>query len=189
MDKLIAKRPELIYEIVDVFKEQPGTLNELKKLINKKSKADSDPDKCKGDLFEIVSGMFFNLYQNDPTIGLTNYDCIEPEDDYGVDAIGVNVNNNQVAIQVKYRNDPKHLITYSDIAKTYTYGSLHHHLDLNQPNSIYLFTTALGINIHCEKVFGNIIRVINYKIIERFIDGNYTFWRNLYKEVFEYLDS
>jgi hypothetical protein len=132
----------------------------------------------KGDMLEILTEIFFYVYSADPAVGIRDYVPVALSEDYGVDGIGTNVNGDRCAIQVKYRKNPIELITYGDIAKTDSAGRRRHNLPLEKNNTIFLFTTGEGITSACEQVFGNVIRVINRRIISGMIDNNNNFWES-----------
>lgn len=145
-----------------------------------------DPLKFKGDCLEIFAELFFNQFQNDPSVGLMNYEPVDIEDDYGVDATGFNADNRKVAVQVKYRSNPQELVLYEEIAKTFASGELLMDLDLKHKQSVYIFTTAIGVTPACKKVFGNRLVMINIDIIKQFVDNNANFWKQAYMEVYNY---
>lgn len=148
-----------------------------------------DINKFKGDMLEVLSEIFFNAFKTDEAIGLKEYEPINLEDDFGIDATGVNVNNHKCVVQVKYRKNPDSLIEYSDIAKTYTSSLLQLNLSdiYYHDNTIFLFTTAKGVTGAFEKVMKQKVRVINRSIISTKIDNNKTFWKFAFKEISESL--
>lgn len=188
--KLIANHPEEVFEIANEFNNKKKTLKDLNKIIEKLSLNISE-DKIntfKGDVFEIFAWMFFKSFENDPSVGLTDYEAINIENDFGVDGKGINANGTKVAVQVKYRSNPKNLISYGDIAKTYTSGRLQLNLNLKRKDSIYVFTNAIDITPPCKEVFGNTIKVLHGKAIDHYIHNNRSFWKFFYKKVYEYLN-
>lgn len=196
--KLISNYTNEVYTLAETLKNEGGTLKKLNKEIEKLSleiseeeekKEKENRNKFKGDIFEIFAWRFFNGFKNDPSVGLVEYKPIRIEEDYGVDGIGINANGNKVAVQVKYRRNLKDLIRYSDIAKTYTSGKLELGLDLKEKNSIYVFTNSTGITPACERVFGNMIKVLNFSAIDHYIHNNINFWNFFYEEICNYLDN
>lgn len=143
----------------------------------------------KGDMLEVLSEVFFHIFSSHPAVGISNYNPILLSEDYGVDAVGTNVNGDLCAVQVKYRNNPVALITYEDMTKTYTAGKLSHRLSLEKNDTVFLFTTGEGITAPCEQVFGSLIRVINRRIIAGLIDNNQNFWEAVQTMVLDTLDS
>jgi glycyl-tRNA synthetase alpha subunit len=143
----------------------------------------------KGDMLEILGEIFFSVFSADPAVGLADYIPVPLSEDYGVDGIGINVNGDKCAVQMKYRANPLELILYSDIAKTYAAGKLTHNLPLDKNNTIFLFTTGNTITAACEAIFGKIIRVINRNIIAGKIDNNQNFWLQAERLIMDTLDN
>lgn len=151
-----------------------------------------DPDSAltfKGDMLEILAELFFKAFENDPAIGLTQYEAVSIVDDYGVDGYGRNAAGKTCAVQVKYRHNPKDSVLYAEIARTYASGMLQLDLNLEGDDRIFVFTTANEVTPSCSKVFGRMLRVINGEQISRMIDGNVNFWECAYNEVKETLLS
>lgn len=144
--------------------------------------------KFKGDCLEILAEIFFKAHAYDSAIGLTDYHPIPLDEDYGVDAMARNPNGHKVAVQVKYRKNPKDSVEFGDLAKTFTTGLLKHGLDLHEEKTVYLFTTASGITNAADKVMESKLVIINRGIIAEKIDNNITFWEFAYKEIFDTLN-
>lgn len=132
--------------------------------------------KFKGDMLEILGDIFFNIYSSDPAVGLIDYHSVPIDEDYGVDGIGVNVNGDQVAVQMKYKANPLIKIEYKEIARTYCAGREIHNLSLENNDTIIVFTTGNGMTSALQRVLRNKVRVIDRKIIAGFIDDNQNFW-------------
>jgi hypothetical protein len=162
------------------------TINDFVKRVEELSKSYTDPDKLntfKGDMLEIFSEIFFGAFRNSPDVGIREYNPIALDEDYGVDAVGINVNNDACAIQVKYRVNPFERIEYTDIAKTYTSARIRNKLSLENDNTVYLFTTANEVTIACNTVFGKKLRVINRSVIAGKIDNNESFWNEAQERI------
>lgn len=180
--------------VLSIFKgcSKGATLEEYMKAIEKYALQISDEDErrtFKGDMLEILAEIFFKAFENSPTVGLRNYTPIPLDQDYGVDAKGINANGETCAVQVKYRLNPLEEITYSDIARTYASGNIQLKLDLKGKDRIYVFTTASGVNKECRKVFNRMVRVIGKNIIRREINNNVNFWLTAFNEIVETLNS
>ena len=81
------------------------------------------------------------------------------------------------------------LVLYEEIAKTFTSGMKMLDLDLMHKQSVYVFTTAVGVTPSCQKVLGNSLVVINSDIISEQVDNNTNFWEFAFQEVYNYLNS
>lgn len=149
---------------------------------------DEDPRMSfKGDMLEILAEIFFKTFENNPAIGLRDYTPIPLDEDYGVDGRGVNANGVGCAVQIKYRSNPFNLVTYAEIARTYTSANVQLGLELKGSDRIYVFTTALDANIQCHTVFKNMVRVIGKEAISREINNNQNFWLFAFNEIKETL--
>lgn len=144
-------------------------------------------NKLKGDLFEIFAELFFTAFPNDPEIGVIDYRPILLNDDYGVDALGKNVNGDACAIQMKFRTNPIDIIDYDSIAKTYASAKIQLGLSLENDDTIFLLTTGAGISGPCEKVFARKLRTINRGAIAYKVDNNMSFWQYCEDRIFETL--
>jgi hypothetical protein len=150
------------------------------KYVENKGLPNEDHDKSntfKGDMLEILSEIFFGVYYADPMVGVRDYTPVALSEDYGVDAIGINVVDNQVAVQCKFRSNPSEAITYEDMAKTYAAGRKRHHLALEDDDTLFLITTCNSVSKACKHVFGSQLRLIGRDIISLRIDKNETFWQ------------
>jgi len=150
---------------------------------------EKEANKVKGDMFEILACVFFHRFGDEHKVALNNYKPIALSEDFGVDGIGTNAAGTEVAVQVKYRHNPLDLITYGDIAKTFSAGTLIHKLDLTKNNSIYVFTSSKDVTAPCKEVFGARLRVINKDIIETYIDENKNFWANYLQTIYDILQK
>lgn len=150
-----------------------------------------DINKFKGDMLEVFSEMFFNIFKADEAVGITDYAPVEIDSDYGVDATGINVNGHQCAIQVKYRQNPLDLISYADIARTFTSAALQLNMSdvVNHDHTVYLFTSSGGVSAAFDKVMGRKCIVINRSVISTKVDNNITFWNECFNLLSRTLDN
>ncbi len=186
--------PAYKYEFEEIFEQfkDGGTIREFINRVESMARnlpEGHDVNKFKGDMLEVFAEIFFYIFHSDECVGLTNYTPIDIRDDYGVDAIGLNPNGHKAAVQVKYRANPKDIILYSDIGKTFTSGVLQHGLDLAQDYTVYLFTTSNGVTPACKNVLGKRLVIITREIISQKVDNNKNFWALAFEKVYEYLDN
>jgi len=148
-------------------------------------------NKFKGDMLEVFSEMFFNIFGADEGVGIQEYTPGDIGSDYGVDATGTNVNGHSCAIQVKYRSNPLDNISYADIARTFTSAALQLNLKdvIEQDHTVYLFTTANGVSVAFEKVMGRKCVLITRDVISTKVDNNKTFWQKCYELMYHTLDA
>jgi hypothetical protein len=143
--------------------------------------------KFKGDNLEVLSEIFFNCFHADESVGLTSYIPTPLEEDYGVDATGVNPVGRKCAVQCKYKSFQP--VLYEELAKTFSSALLNMNCDVLSPNSIYVFTTAMTQSTAIDKVFGNRVRMINHPVITRKINHNETFWDYALNEIFDTIEQ
>lgn len=144
---------------------------------------ESSSFKFKGDMLEVLAEMFFKAFFCSPIVGLTDYTPIPIVEDYGVDGTGINASGKPCVVQIKYRHDPTNLVLYEEMAKTYTSGRIQLKLPLEGDNCVYVFTSAYGVTIACQTVFGKMLRVLSHDIISNEINNNVTFWNFAYSEI------
>lgn len=158
--------------VSEIDKYAEFSVSEEQNALKKQEKS----NKIKGDLFEVFAEIFFKAFGADNQVGLSNYKVVLIEDDYGVDAIGINANNDQCAVQIKFRSNPSDEIEFSCLAKTDSSAKRLEGIDTNKDNTIFLFTSASGATKAANMVLSKSLRVINRKIISNKIDENHNFW-------------
>lgn len=152
---------------------------------------DDAKNKFKGDMLEVFSEIFFKQFESDESLGITEYQPIEINDDYGVDARGINVNGKQTAIQVKYRSNPEDRISYADIARTFTSAVLQLHMKdvIDNDRTVFLFTNAGGVTGAFDTVMQKKTVIITRGVISTKVDNNITFWKNAYDLIYRTMDN
>jgi len=150
--------------------------------ITRQIEYDKKYNKITGGVFEGFAIIFNHIFQNDPEVGLKFCSATKSNNDFGVDAIGVNANGISCATQIKFRSNIKDLITYEDICKTYTSGQIDFNIDTNKDNSIWVFTTGT-VNYIALNRFQNRLKVIDRKLIGTKINNNDSFWEEAWRLV------
>lgn len=188
----VLANPKMYYDLYDRWSQKTSFqtinewINDVEILANTMPDTDSAL-KLRGDMLEVLSEIFFNAFQNDEAVGIKDYEPVAINEDYGVDAVGINPNGLRVAVQCKYKNfEP---VTYTELAKTFTSGLLILKCDLMQANSIYVFTTAVQFSSAVDKNLGSKVVKIDRNVISRKIDNNRTFWQYAFDEIFTTLDK
>lgn len=164
--------------------------NEVLSMSNRIKEEDSR-NKFKGDMLEVFSEIFFNQFETDEALGISEYQPIDISEDYGVDARGINVNGHQSAIQVKYRSNPCDKISYADIARTFTSAVLQLHMEdvIDKDHTVFLFTNSNGVTGAFDKVMQKKTVIVSRGIISTKVDNNTTFWKNAYDLIYKTLDT
>jgi hypothetical protein len=149
----------------------------------------SEEDRCKfkGDALEILSELFFTRFNSNPAMGLTEYTPVKLDEDFGVDARGINANGQKAVVQVKYRCNPVEVVTYADIARTFTSGIKEKWIDPSEERNVFVFTTASDVSRQCKQVLDSSLVVISRAIISRAIDNNRNFWTLCFADVQDYI--
>lgn len=139
-------------------------------------------NKFKGDMLEVLSEIFFRQFEADEAIGIRDYVPVQLDSDYGVDAVGTDVNGHQVAVQVKYRSNPSDRISYADIARTFTSAVCQLKMNdvLVHDHTIFLLTTASDVTGAFNKVMGKKAVIVARPHIATKIDNNKTFWKQAF---------
>jgi hypothetical protein len=187
----ILANPQMYYDLYNTWSQKTSfqTINEwivdVEKLANGMPDVDSSL-KLRGDMLEVLSEIFFNCFHADEAVGLREYTPVAIDEDFGVDATGINPANTKVAVQCKYKNfEP---VTYAELARTFTSGMLNLNCDVTMRNSIYVFTTAVQFSSAVDKVLGSKVVKIDRNVISRKIDNNRTFWEYAFDEIYNTLD-
>lgn len=185
---LIFAYPDLYHSLYEKFKSG-GTIrewvNEVESMANAPRILHRDRDKFKGDMLEVFSEIFFTLSAFDSRNGIRDYMPVSIENDYGIDAIGLNPNNHRSVIQVKYRHNPSELIPYADIARTFTSAicQMHYNDVAEHPHTVYLFTTSGGVTGAFQQVMGDKAVIINRGVISSAVDNNIGFWETAHNMI------
>ena len=167
-----------------IFKDTK-TLSQLSNKIIKVSKnfealAYKDADKVKGDLFEIFSECFFKLFSSDNRIGVYNYQPAPPNDDYGVDGIGIGMDEKPLTVQVKFRSDPTTQLTQEHIKQFAFQSIVTYSVDKDTTTNMVVFTNSKGLHWVTEsRVFVSRVRAIGFDQISQLVDNNTVFWKNV----------
>ena len=189
---MIHSYPHEYFELYTIAKDG-FTFRQWNNEVSRLARRIEDDDtryKFVGDMLEVFAEIFFNQFQTDEAIGITDYTPVDINDDFGVDATGKNVNGHQSAIQVKYRSNPADLITYADIARTYTSALMQLNMtDVYEHNhTVYLFTNSSGATGAFTKVMQNKVVIITRAEIRTKVDNNVIFWENAYQRIFDTLN-
>jgi hypothetical protein len=165
--------------------------NEVLRLARGLNLDDDTRNKFKGDMLEVFSEIFFKNFESDEGLGLTEYQPIDINDDYGVDARAVNVNGHHTAVQVKYRSNPEDKISYDDIARTVTSALFQLNMAdvYNHDRTVFLFTNAGGVTGAYNTVMQKKSVIITRSVIATKVDNNVTFWKNAYDLIYRTMDQ
>ena len=143
-----------------------------------------DPDKYKGDAFELFIELFLLLHPNDNRVGVYNYKPTQ-DNDNGVDGIGVNIKGQNCVVQIKYRSNPLEDLTANKdhLSNMFVDGQLSYGVvaDTEDKKNFrhFIFTSARGLHFYTEtEMFKNKVRCFSYKHFKSMLDNNKPFWDN-----------
>lgn len=142
-----------------------------------------DPDKYKGDGFELLIEALIKLSPIDNRIGIGNYEPIQT-DDTGVDGIGIGIDNEIATVQIKYRSNSQQLLTANnDHLSNFVMTSLmKYKVNSDTKTNMLIITTADGLHHFTNnEMFLNQVRCIGYKQLRELLDNNLLFWNNFKK--------
>ena len=142
-----------------------------------------DPDKYKGDGFELLVEALIKLSPIDNRIGIGNYEPIQA-DDTGVDGIGIGIDNEIATVQIKYRSNSQQKLTANkDHLSNFVMTSLmKYKVNSDTKTNMLIITTADGLHHFTDnEMFLNQVRCIGYKQLRELLDNNKLFWNNFKK--------
>lgn len=135
-----------------------------------------------GDGFEVFIEGFIKLTENDNRFGISNYEPVKSNDDYGCDGYGNNIKGEKSAVQIKYRKDPTYYLTASeDNLNSMVAEALHENIFYGEkiPRH-YIFTSAKGLNHKsADYKFRDKIKCYGIDDIKSIVDNNPNFWNNI----------
>lgn len=140
-----------------------------------------DPEKYKGDGFELFVEALIKLSPIDNRIGISNYQLIDENNDTGVDGYGIGMDNKIATVQVKYRsNNTEQLTANKDHLSNFVMSSfMKHKVDIESKNNMLIITTADGLHHFTNnEMYENKVRCIGYKQLRELVDNNLLFWNS-----------
>lgn len=142
-----------------------------------------DPNKYKGDGFELFCEALIKFSPIDNRIGITNYRVVEGQD-IGVDGFGIGMNGFPITVQCKYRTINDSLLTANqDHLSNFTSASvLHYEVRKEDTKNMLILTTAKGLHHFTDaEMFKNKVRCLGFKQLRSLVDKNNLFW-DLFRE-------
>jgi hypothetical protein len=141
-----------------------------------------NPDKYKGDGFEMLVEMLIKSNECNGQVGIASYHPVQKNDN-GVDGVGVAMDGQPCAVQVKYRGDANILLTAekdhlnSFVTEAGVYGL---NLRDHDKRHFLIVTTAKGLHSYtdADKFHGK-VRCLGHDELRQLIDNNTHFWDSL----------
>ena len=139
-----------------------------------------DPDKYKGDGFELLIEALIKLSPVDNRIGIGNYQVVTA-DDLGVDGFGIGINGKAATVQCKYRSNNTSVITANqDHLSNFVMTSIidsRYNVDKDDTNNMIIFTTAAGLHHFTDsEMFKNKVVCRGHEWLRTMLDNNVLFW-------------
>jgi len=139
-----------------------------------------EPEKYKGDGFELFVEALIKLSPADNRIAIGKYIPIT-SDDTGVDGKGIGIDGKPATVQVKYRSNNRVLLTANqDHLSNFTSASvLRYDVDPKSKNNMLIITTAEGLHYFTEdEMFTKKVRCLGYENLRELVDNNILFWNS-----------
>lgn len=139
-----------------------------------------DPDKYKGDGFELFVEALIKLHPVDNRIGISNYKPGDENNDKGIDGYGLGIDGKVATVQVKYRsNATQKLTANADHLSNFVMSSIFEGVDKDSNKNMLIVTTAEGLHHYTDnEMFRNKVRCIGYKQLRELVDNNINFWNS-----------
>jgi hypothetical protein len=153
-----------------------------------------DPNKYKGDGFELLIEALIKLSPVDNRIGISNYQPCDENNDKGIDGYGIGIDGMISTVQIKYRsNNTQQLTANSDHLSNFTTASKDLFITeaikdnsllkyIESKNRMLIVTTADGLHHFTDnEMFSNKVRCIGYQQLRELLDNNILFWNTFRK--------
>ena len=147
-----------------------------------------------GDWFEVFAEYFFKTCSNNGQYGVTYYEAVSNQKDWGVDGFGyaaaerdTSGGRTPAVVQVKFRSNPMDEISYTCLAKTFADGVKHYDLNPKRNNNVILFcNTETGANFLAKEALGDSLYVIDKRFLDKDTTGIKTvkFWEDFLQHWF-----
>ena len=146
-----------------------------------------DPDKYKGDGFELFVEALIKLSPVDNRIGIAQYKPVD-DIDTGADGIGIGIDGKIATVQVKYRGNNTTLLTANtDHLSNFVMTSLlKYGVEPTTKTNMLIITTAAGLHYFTDnEMFLKQVRCIGYQQLRELVDNNINFWNEFRKLIKE----
>lgn len=158
--------------------------NRIKKLADK-YRLTIDPDKFKGDAFELFVEYFCKSNAGDNRVGIYGYMPVMGEDDVGVDGHGIGDNKYPSTVQAKFRAGDYVLYSNEDQLSNFLVSSWSDFgVRMEDDKNMLIITTGLKVDeVSREKMLKNKVRVLNREALREMLDHRPEWWTRFYSAV------
>ena len=135
----------------------------------------------KGGALELFSEWLIKSMGMDKRVGIVNYQCVEEDDDIGVDGCGIGLNGEPATVQIKYRQANYVLSANNDHLSNFTSASfMKYGVDPTSTNML-IITTAKEVHWFTDqRMFQKQVRVLNREKLRVLIDDSKVFWKGFF---------
>lgn len=168
------KMAESFYADVDSIS---SLVTAISRHAEKYGKDEDEKRKIKGDAFEVFGEYLIKRQggNNNIPIDRDTYMPGNPDEDYGVDGVGV-YNGQPVTVQLKYRSNPSDAITYEEVSKFRTQSDDRFDIPKNRFGECLLITTAFDFNQHVKDSGTKRPYLINREALAAIVGNSSDFW-------------
>lgn len=134
----------------------------------------------KGAGFELFCEMLIRSFPYDKRIGISDYKCVDGDEDTGVDGYGTGFNGKPATMQAKYRQD-NHVLTANgdNIDRIVTASQNRYGVALDEFENMLIITSGKEVNWFTnDKMMYKKVRTINRRNIRALVDNHIVFWRD-----------
>jgi len=134
----------------------------------------------KGAGFEMFCEWLIRSFPYDKRIGITEFKCVDGEEDTGVDGYGIGWNGKPATMQAKYRQADHVLTSNGDnIDRIVTASQNKYGVAVDEHENMLVITCGKEVNWFTnDKMMYGKVRTINRKKIRNLVDGHLLFWRD-----------
>lgn len=146
-----------------------------------------DPDKLKGDAWELFTEFFVKTNASDNRVGIYDYKPITEDDqeDNGVDGSGIGENSNPATVQAKYRTGDYVLTANNDHLSNFLTASwVDFQVPIEDDKNMLIITSGLKVDdASRERMLKNKVRVLNRDALRQMLDNRPEWWLRFYDAV------
>lgn len=137
----------------------------------------------KGAGFELFCEFLIRSFPYDKRIGITEYQCVDGDEDTGVDGYGIGVNGKPATMQAKYRQADYVLTSNGDnVDRIVTASQNRYGVGIDEFENMLIITSGKEINWFTnDKMMYKKVRTINRRKIRNLVDKHVVFWRDFLK--------
>lgn len=134
----------------------------------------------KGAGFELFCEWLIKAFPYDKRIGITEYKCVDGDEDTGVDGYGIGWNGKPATMQAKYRQ-ANHVLTANGdkVDRIVTASQNKYGVAVDEYENMLVITCGKEVNWFTnDKMMYEKVRTINRKKIRNLVDGHVVFWKD-----------